>query len=160
MPGGPVGSAIRASTNEWMIILCLLLIVAVAARDLSGGRSLLRSRTLVKLGEWSYAFYLVHATVIYAVLALLGGRPPSWSNLLWYAALLGVSIPVAAALHYGVEKPMERKLRAGWDRRRARRDSVAALSSARDGSTVLGTSDSGAPGASRPDANTSDSPRT
>ena len=160
VPGGPVGSAIRASTNEWMIILCLLLIVAVAARDLSGGRSLLRSRTLVKLGEWSYAFYLVHATVIYAVLALLGGRPPSWSNLLWYAALLGVSIPVAAALHYGVEKPMERKLRAGWDRRRARRDSVAALSSARDGSTVLGTSDSGAPGASRPDANTSDSPRT
>jgi len=112
------------SANEWIIALCALTIAAVAWRDLRGRFSLLRKRVLVLLGEWSYAFYLVHATVIYGVLAVVGARAPSWANLAWYAALLVVSLGVAAALHYLVERPCERLLRRTWDERRARRAAV------------------------------------
>ncbi len=69
------------------------------------------------LGEWSYSFYLVHATVIYAVLAVVGSRSPSWAGLLWYPPLLAGCLGVAAALHLLVEKPAERSLRSRWDDR-------------------------------------------
>jgi peptidoglycan/LPS O-acetylase OafA/YrhL len=108
-------------SNEWIILLFAVTIAAVAWRDVSGRFSLLRARPLVLLGEWSYAFYLVHATVIYAVLSVTGPRAASWFNLIWYLALLVVSIALAAALHYAVERPVERRLRAWWDRRAARR---------------------------------------
>jgi peptidoglycan/LPS O-acetylase OafA/YrhL len=61
--GGLVGAIIRNTANEWLVRLCALLIVVVASRDLPGGRSLLRSKPLVKLGVWSYAYSLAHATV-------------------------------------------------------------------------------------------------
>lgn len=120
-PDHPIVRFVLGSANEWIILICALTIAAVAWRDVRGAFSVLRARVLVVLGEWSYAFYLVHATVIYAVLAVVGVRPASWSNLVWYAALLLVSLPVAAALHYLVERPCERWLRRSWDERRARR---------------------------------------
>jgi peptidoglycan/LPS O-acetylase OafA/YrhL len=110
-----------ATSNEWIILLCALTIAAVAWRDVRHRFSLLRSRPLVLLGEWSYAFYLVHATIIYAVLAIVGPRAPSWSNLGWYAGTLVIAIGAAAALHYLVARPAERRLRGWWDRRAARR---------------------------------------
>lgn len=118
---GGFGDFLRVTTNEWLIILCVLLIFTVAARDVRGGRSLLRWKPLVKLGDWSYSFYLMHATVIYAVRSVVGVQPNSWSNLLWYLGMLVVSIVAAAALHLLVEKPCERFLRSAWDRRLARR---------------------------------------
>jgi peptidoglycan/LPS O-acetylase OafA/YrhL len=105
--------------NEIIIALCALMIVAVALRDLRGRRSLLRRRGLVVLGEWSYAFYLVHATVIYGALHFVAPQPVGWSNLVWYAVVLVVALVVAAGLHYLVERPFERALRRWWDRRRA-----------------------------------------
>jgi peptidoglycan/LPS O-acetylase OafA/YrhL len=121
-----VGAVIRLGVNEWMLILCLLLVIAVASRDVRGGRSTLRSKPLVKLGEWSYSFYLVHATVIYTVLAVVGRQPNSWKGLLWYPGMLAISIALAAALHYFVEKPCERFLRRRWDRRLAERSAARA----------------------------------
>ncbi|MET0932624.1 MAG: acyltransferase [Mycetocola sp.] len=118
--GNAVNTVVLATANEWIIILCALTIAAVARRDMLGRRSLLRWRPLVILGEWSYAFYLVHATAIYAILAVLGPRPPSWTNLGWYAATLVVTLAAAAALHYLVERPCERVLRSRWDARQAR----------------------------------------
>lgn len=108
-------------TNEIMIVLCTGLIVAVATRDVRGGRSILRARLLVVLGELSYSFYLVHATVIYAVLRIVGKQAIGWSNLAWYAAILVLSVGVAAALHYFVEKPLEQIIRTWWNRRTGRR---------------------------------------
>lgn len=103
--------------NEVVIVLFALMIAAVAARDVTGTPSLLRSRPLVVLGEWSYAFYLVHATVVYAALALLGDRPIGWGGLVWYPVLLAVCLLAAAALHLLVEKPAEQRLRDWWDDR-------------------------------------------
>jgi peptidoglycan/LPS O-acetylase OafA/YrhL len=120
-PGAATEHTVRAFSNEILLVVFVLLIVAVASRDLRGGRSLLRGRVLVKLGDWSYAFYLIHATALYAVLELVGKQPIGWGNLLWYASMLVIGIALAAGLHYGVEKPMERRIRGGWDRRMARR---------------------------------------
>jgi peptidoglycan/LPS O-acetylase OafA/YrhL len=114
---GVVGAAMRATGNEWLIVLCTLLIISVASRDLRGGRSLLRSRPLVALGDWSYAFYLVHATIMYAVLEWIVVRPTGLHAVAWYAGLLAAAIAGAAALHFIVEKPCERFLRKWWDRR-------------------------------------------
>ena len=114
----PLASALPFA-NEIIIALCALMIVAVALRDLRGGRSMLRRRGLVVLGEWSYAFYLVHATVIYGALSFIGPQPAAWSNIGWYAVLLVVALVFAAGLHYLVERPFERALRRWWDRRRA-----------------------------------------
>ncbi|GHD42597.1 acyltransferase [Mycetocola manganoxydans] len=112
---------LHATANEWIIVAFAATIAAVASSDLTGKRSLLRWRPFVLLGEWSYAFYLVHATVIYALLAVVGVQPKGWSNLLWYAGLLVVTVAAAAALHYLVERPCERFMRSWWDRRLARR---------------------------------------
>jgi peptidoglycan/LPS O-acetylase OafA/YrhL len=103
--------------NEAVIVVFALMIAGVAGRDVTGAPSLLRSRPFVVLGEWSYAFYLVHATVVYAALALLGDRPVGWGGLVWYPVLLAICLLAAAALHLLVEKPAEQRLRDWWDDR-------------------------------------------
>jgi peptidoglycan/LPS O-acetylase OafA/YrhL len=107
----------RIGKAEWITVACAAMIAAVAWSDLQGRRSLLRGRTLVRLGEWSFAFYLVHATFIYALRDVYGLQPVAWSNLLWYVPLLLVSLAAAAALHHAVERPVERRLRAWRDNR-------------------------------------------
>lgn len=116
----PVEPVIRPFINEWMLVTCAALITAVAARDLHGGRSLLRHPVLVRLGEASYAFYLVHATIIYAVLSVVG-RQLGPIALVWYPLMLAACIVAAFALHLLVEKPMERRLRRWGDARDERR---------------------------------------
>ncbi|MDF0514638.1 acyltransferase [Agromyces sp. H3Y2-19a] len=125
----PVTRFFLSSSNEWIVILCAITIAAVARRDLVGGFSLLRSKVLVALGDWSYAFYLVHATVIYALLAVVGRQPAGWSALAWTALLLVLSLAAAAALHHLVERPLERRMRRWWDSRAERRRARPALGS-------------------------------
>lgn len=110
---------VRVTRDEWIIFLCAAMIATIAWRDVIGRRSLLRTRPLVLLGEWSYAFYLVHATFIYIARDLFGKELVSWSNLWWYALLLVISLAAAAALHHTVERPLERRLRTWWDTRKS-----------------------------------------
>lgn len=118
---GPVRDAVRATQTEWVLVFCTLVIAAVATRDLAGARSWLRARWMVRLGEASYAFYLVHATVIYFVLSFVGKQQGGWGNLVWYAPLFIAALSVAFALHRGIEKPLERRMRRWWDVRAERR---------------------------------------
>ena len=101
--------------NEVIIALFALMIAAVAGRDVAGAPSLLRTRPLVVLGEWSYAFYLVHATVIYFAHDLLGAHRTSWSGIVWYPVLLAAALLAAGALHVLVERPVEQRMRDWWD---------------------------------------------
>jgi peptidoglycan/LPS O-acetylase OafA/YrhL len=89
-----------------------LLIAAVASHDIRAGGSWLSRRPLVALGKWSYAFYLVHATVVYAFRLAFGQQPRGWDNLGWMVVVLAVSIALSAALYLLVEHPVERRLRA------------------------------------------------
>lgn len=82
-----------------------LLIVAAAQADLDGRPTALNHRALVVLGEWSFAFYLVHSLVLRtlysqshaAVPVVLGG--------------LVLSVVASGLLHRWVERPAERRLR-------------------------------------------------
>lgn len=107
-------------SEELATIACALLLLAVSSNTLRGSRSWLEHPLMVRLGDWSYTFYLVHATVIYAVLNIIGGaRGPGWSNLVWGSGIFIVALALAAAIHILVEAPVEKAIR-GWKDRRDR----------------------------------------
>jgi len=121
----PLLEVLLPYTNEIFIVVFALVLTAVAARDQRGGFSLLRSKVLVALGDMSFAFYLVHATVMYAAFALFGHQDVGWSNLAWYLPIGLLGLGASALLHYFVEKPLERRMRAWMDRRVARKAAIA-----------------------------------
>lgn len=115
-------------TSEAMLVLFALLICAAASADLRGVRSLaFRSRPIVILGEWSYAFYLIHATLISLTRGIVDRPIGGWSGLLLRGVLLAASIAAAGALHVWIERPVERVLRAWQNKRVARRRERRAL---------------------------------
>lgn len=116
---------IPSFTNEMFTVACGLAIVALASHTLRGGRSFFASRWQVRLGEWSFAFYLVHATFIYLFVTIFGFQDPSWANLGWFCILLGIDLVAAWALHALVEKPTEKRMRRWKDRRDAVRFAAA-----------------------------------
>jgi peptidoglycan/LPS O-acetylase OafA/YrhL len=90
-----------------------LLIYAAAQRDLSGARSWLSSRPMVRLGELSYGFYLVHLLVLLAIYdELLGGTPPAWA-LAAVAVSFGVALGLSWLLYEIVEVPGRRLISTG-----------------------------------------------
>ncbi|QEO16046.1 acyltransferase [Agromyces intestinalis] len=121
----PVGLIVEPYASEVVTVLCAALIVATASRELRGLARWTRTRPIVALGEWSFAFYLVHATIIYGALELVGPQPAGWANLGWAAVLLAIAIGVSGALHVWFERPVEQRLRrwqqARFDARRAAR---------------------------------------
>lgn len=102
--------------NEMTLLLMALTIASVAQRDISGIRTGFKSSWLVKLGEVSFAFYLVHATVMYVFVDIFGQLDVSWKNLTWYPIVLAAGLVIAFALHAWVEKPFEKKIRRFSDR--------------------------------------------
>jgi peptidoglycan/LPS O-acetylase OafA/YrhL len=102
-----------------MVLLFSFMIGVVASKNARGKKSVLQWRPLVILGEWSFAFYLVHGTCIYFVRDFIGPRSASWTNLGWYAIIFVFALSVAGALHLWVERPIEKRLRSWWDARRA-----------------------------------------
>lgn len=89
----------------------LALIAAAASRDLSGSTTMLGSQALVRLGQWSFALYLVHELVIRVARPFLAHVSVEVSL---GAALLAVAGSIAASglLHELVEKPAEKWLRS------------------------------------------------
>tara|TARA_R110002020_G_scaffold475881_3_gene713598 strand:- start:28564 stop:29667 length:1104 start_codon:yes stop_codon:yes gene_type:complete len=116
-PGSKAAWFVSSFANELVTVACALSILAIASASIAGRPSLLAAKVHVRLGEWSYAFYLVHATFIYIALDVFGLQPASWRNLAWYALLLAAGLAGAAALHHFVEKPVEKRLRAWKDSR-------------------------------------------
>jgi peptidoglycan/LPS O-acetylase OafA/YrhL len=90
-----------------------LLLAALAHGDLREARGPLRSRWVLALGVWSYAFYLVHEPVLRVLRVVAGERP--W----WQIAVVGLVVAIVAAwlLYTVVEHPAERFLRTSRRRR-------------------------------------------
>ncbi|WP_431925281.1 acyltransferase family protein [Micromonospora wenchangensis] len=91
----------------------ILVIPAAARADVQGRRSPWRHRTLIWLGEVSFAFYLVHVLVMMTVLRLTGHWGvglSGWSGPLAVLGFLVLNLALAAALHRFVETPMMRRL--------------------------------------------------
>ncbi len=91
--------------------LYALIIAAAAQLDLRGGPSLLRNQLMVWLGQWSYALYLIHATIIYALIEWIGPRSTGLVNVGWLGVVTLVCVAASAALYYAVEHPLEQYLR-------------------------------------------------
>ncbi|HWM15956.1 MAG TPA: acyltransferase [Microbacterium sp.] len=124
-PGSPPATVVGMLLPAAMVLLFGLLIVSTSTYEVGGRVRWMRWRPLVTLGQWSFAFYLIHATVIYSALAVFGFQSARWANLLWFVALLIITIAGSAALHLWLERPVESRMRA-WEvvvreRRRTRR---------------------------------------
>ncbi|MFG3503877.1 acyltransferase family protein [Streptomyces sp. NPDC047821] len=85
--------------------LFALLVAAAARADLDGRPTGLSGAWAVRLGHWSYAWYLIHEIVI----RLLVGRTGDTVTL-WLLAL-AVSLALSAAAYHWLEHPLERWLR-------------------------------------------------
>ena len=96
-----------------IIPFCLLIFVCAQA-DVSGKWTGLRHRRLIKLGQWSFAFYLVHQLVL-RVLEIHVPAPLDSSSGRLALALLGyaAATAIAYALFRLVEEPWERRIRRG-----------------------------------------------
>ena len=93
------------------------LVVAAAQYDIRGGRP--APRFLVKLGEWSFAMYLIHRGLVYTHLI---PRLDGWPRPLAWLILWIVSFALAAIAYEWFERPVEK-----WLRARGPRDSSAPL---------------------------------
>jgi peptidoglycan/LPS O-acetylase OafA/YrhL len=90
----------------------LLLIPAAAAADVSGSTGVLSGRVMVRLGEWSFALYLVHQLVIRVVeLYIPRDELSAASGLAVQLGIVAVALGVAGACHVLLERPAERALR-------------------------------------------------
>jgi len=89
-----------------------VLIPAAAVADLRNEQSFWRSRTMVRLGELSFAFYMIHLLVIRVVRRAAPGlvRLHSTPELFVVAGIFVVSLGLAWALYEYVETPCRRFL--------------------------------------------------
>jgi peptidoglycan/LPS O-acetylase OafA/YrhL len=103
--------------------MCLL-VAAAASADIEGRRSRLRGRTMVWLGEVSFACYLVHRLIlVYGHRAI--GPDSKWSTpvvALLFAVAAGLTVLLAWLLYTYVEKPFMRRFSRPSSRARPERD--------------------------------------
>ncbi|MET9293307.1 acyltransferase [Streptomyces sp. NPDC003077] len=102
----------EAYTQAAVTLVPVLLVVGAGAlADTRERPSLLRGRRMVRLGEISYAFYLVHVVVLFGLRKALGVGQSwnTWVALAFVAAAFVITLVLAWLLHIGVERPvMER----------------------------------------------------
>ncbi|MEU5247331.1 acyltransferase [Streptomyces asoensis] len=103
------------------------LICAAARADLDGRRTGLGGTWMIRLGHWSFAWYLLHEIVIRVAVFAWGKPAPGGGTLVFWAGVLVVSQAFAALAYRCVERPAERRLRglvvppsAGASERRSR----------------------------------------
>lgn len=92
--------------------LFALLVSAAAVADAEGRRTGLGGRWAVRLGHWSFAWYLIHEIVIRICLARYGRTESLSSTVLVWLLVIGVSLLLSWGAYRWVEHPLERLLRA------------------------------------------------
>lgn len=95
-----------------------LLLMSAAAADVDGKPGPLTRSALIRLGEWSFALYLTHWLLL-EVAAFID--PGADSRALPFRVLedglfIALAIGVSAAAYYGIEKPLEKRLRGARPR--------------------------------------------
>ncbi|MCY0926330.1 hypothetical protein OTB20_08945 [Streptomyces sp. H27-H1] len=93
-----------------MILPIVLLIAAAASADIKGGPSLFRNRTMVWLGEVSFAFYLLHYITMCSLRWALGEEMYSLPVTLALLAGVGVvTLLMSWGLFAWVKNPLVRR---------------------------------------------------
>jgi peptidoglycan/LPS O-acetylase OafA/YrhL len=96
----------------------VLVLLVYAAGDADGRRTVMQSRPLVRLGEWSFALYLIHWPAL-TFLSHHLGRPSRVEGLAIEVAFLAVMIALSGVVYHFFERPVERWLRARGPRQGA-----------------------------------------
>jgi peptidoglycan/LPS O-acetylase OafA/YrhL len=95
----------------------LILILGAVTLDVNGIPSWICARPMLRLGEWSFALYLVHKPIF-----LLTQQWNWWNqatgafgDVAGFFGFCALTVGAAALLYYGVERPLERALRGTPD---------------------------------------------
>ncbi|MBW6440001.1 acyltransferase [Actinoplanes hulinensis] len=124
-PHDSMGNVPRFLTNLALLPFFLAIIAAAATADIKGRRTLLRKRSLVILGDRSFALYLIHWQLILVLEAGVAGRTLNpTASLALAIGLLAASVGAAHLLYVAVERPAERRLRSFLTRRLAKPRSI------------------------------------
>ncbi|MET7650761.1 MULTISPECIES: acyltransferase [unclassified Streptomyces] len=100
------------TASQWLSAPIFAALICAAARaDLDGRRTGLGGAWMIRLGHWSFAWYLIHEIVIRAAVFAWGKPAPGAQTLLFWAGVLVVSLAAAGAAYHWVEHPAERRLR-------------------------------------------------
>lgn len=120
----PVPRGLYSAAFLPVVVLAIWLVVQ---RELAGRAKALTHPLLVRLGDWSFALYMVHMIVIRLVCAAVGADSPGY--LPWWAAVpvLILSVALAALAYTLIEAPLERKLRARGPIRRPSASDLASV---------------------------------
>ncbi|MEV6841967.1 acyltransferase [Actinoplanes sp. NPDC051411] len=119
-PHDSEGAIPRILADSALLPFLFAIIAAAATADIRGEKTLLRSRTLVALGDRSFALYLIHVPLITAFQAgVAGHKLDHTADLALAIGLLAASVGAAHLLHIAVERPAERRLRGFFARRPA-----------------------------------------
>ncbi|KQP56672.1 acyltransferase [Agreia sp. Leaf283] len=86
------------------------IVIGAASTDVAGKRTWLASKPFVKLGEWSFALYLIHELVIKLIVHLLPGEDLG-ARLIGAIVAIAASLALAGLLYTFFERPVEKKLR-------------------------------------------------
>ena len=96
-----------------IIPFCVLIFVCAQA-DVVGGRTGLRHPWLIRLGQWSFAFYLVHGLLLRVIdINVPGWLSGSGGRLALALFEYGAATILAYLLFKLVEQPFERRIRHG-----------------------------------------------
>lgn len=106
---GEWAAVLEATVRPVVAVLAVGLVAACAVRAVGGrGEGWLASPVLVRLGLWSYAFYLLHQTLNHAVTDRWGQQPAGGVAVFTMAGAAVVATGLAGVLHHGVEEPVRR----------------------------------------------------
>jgi peptidoglycan/LPS O-acetylase OafA/YrhL len=122
-PDSPKGLA-----EAIMLPAIALVIVSAGRADLSGAKTMWSRSFVVRLGQWSFALYLVHWPIL-GLLSKVGS--PKLDSLSTALATLGVLVlatAVAACAYYLLERPVERWIRGAATREPAELSASSAQS--------------------------------
>lgn len=105
-----------ASEVAITLIPFTLVVWSCAAADLDGtAPRWLHARSMIHLGQWSYAFYLLHQLVIRVVarLGVVGHLPTTGDKVAYLVFAWLMAIAAAYLLFRFIEQPFERRIRRG-----------------------------------------------
>lgn len=108
-----------SGSQWWSGPVFVLLIMASAQRDLDQRFTGVSGPWMLRLGHWSYAWYLIHEVVIRLWRHLVGQPSATGMTVMIWALLLALTLGCAWALYTWVERPAERWLRANAFRYRS-----------------------------------------
>jgi peptidoglycan/LPS O-acetylase OafA/YrhL len=108
------GSSVsRPYVALFVLPFLVLLVLGAVTLDVRSVPSWLAARPMLRLGEWSFALYLVHKPIF-----LLTEQWNWWNqatgafgDVVGFCGFSALAVGAAASMYYGVERPLERALR-------------------------------------------------